>query len=92
MCHQNCQFKVNLTSTLMSSLSNCSTSVGEHVCTILAHSLLSCSSGSVCIMELTAGHHFFSKAANVLFSLYCFSDSDILRQLVLAEMCLTKCL
>lgn len=33
----------NLTGTLMASQSDCSTSVSEHVCTNLAHSLLSCS-------------------------------------------------
>lgn len=37
------EVQANLTGTLMASQSDCSTSVSEHVCTNLAHSLLSCS-------------------------------------------------
>ena len=53
------EVQATLTGTLMAGLSNCPTSVGERVCTNLVRSLLSCSSVAVCVMELTAGHHFF---------------------------------
>lgn len=53
------EVQATLTGTLMASLSNSPTSVGECVRTNLAHFSLSCSSVAVCVMELTAGHHFF---------------------------------
>lgn len=53
------EVQATLTGSLMASLPNCPTSVGVRVCTNLACSLLSCSSVAVCVMELTAGHHFF---------------------------------
>lgn len=53
------EVQATLTGTLMVSLSNCPTGVGERVCSNLAHSLLSCSSVAVCVMVLAAGHHFF---------------------------------
>lgn len=62
-----------LTDTLMASLSNCPTSAGEHVCTNLAHSFMSCSSVTVCVMELTAGHHFFQHCLLMFFPVASFS-------------------
>lgn len=66
--------QANLTGTLIASLSNCPTSVCEPVCTNLAHSLLSCSSLTVCAMELTAGHHLFSMLSTHVLSCpsFCF--------------------
>lgn len=61
------EVQANLTGTLMATQSDCSTSVSEHVCTNLAHSSLSCSFGTVCVMELTAGHHFFPNTASLWF-------------------------
>ena len=53
------EVRATLTATLMASLSNCPTSVGERVRANLARSVLSCYSVAVSVMELTAGHHFF---------------------------------
>lgn len=91
------EVQANLTGTLMASRSDCSTSVSEHACTNWAHSLLSCSSGTVCNgvnswTPLFSQHYFLVISCQSFFPFQCSfrSHHEALRQLVLASVCVTR--